>query len=560
LPGAQVEENHALTTATSDDDIAPSALAPFRQSTFRAIWIGTMSSNFGGLIQTVGAAWLMTTLAQSADMVALVQASTTLPIVLLALVSGAIADSFDRRRVMLLAQTFMLTVAAVLTLFAWYDLVSPWGLLAFTFLLGCGNALNNPSWQASVGDIVPRRDLPAAVTLNSMGFNLSRSVGPAIGGVIVAAAGAAAAFAVNTLSYIALIVVLLRWKPGLPARGLPREQLGPAIMAGLRYLAMSPNIETVMLRSCIFGLTASAVMALLPLIARDLLNGGPEVYGLLLGAFGLGAVGTALANQRLRQAFRGETLVRAAFCGFALCAWVAALSPWQWATMLALTLGGACWVLALSLFNTTVQLSTPRWVVGRLLSLYQMATFAGMALGSWIWGVIAEHYGPDRALIIAGVLMLAGAALGFKLPLPRPPRMKLDPLNRWKEPHLALDIKPQSGPVVLMVDYVIDEPDVAEFLKAMADRRRLRYRNGARNWTLMRDLEQPNLWQETYHLPTWTEYVRYHQRTTEADAVISERILALHQGSERPRVHRMIERSTDWTQNTAQPKAIVELP
>ena len=547
------------------DDVAKpkpfAALGPLRHPTFRAIWLGAMASNFGMLIQTVGAAWLMTQLTTAAEMVALVQASNTLPIAFLALISGAIADSYDRRKVMLLAQCFMLAVAACLTVLAWLDLLTPWSLLSMTFLIGAGMALNNPSWQASVGDMVTRDDLAQAVTLNSMGFNLSRSVGPALGGMIVAAAGAAAAFAINAVSYLGLIFVLIRWKPALPASTLPREGLGSAILTGLRYLVMSPKIETVMARSFMFGITASSVMALMPLIARDILSGGPELFGLLLGAFGLGAVAVGLSNQSLRARFAGETLIRAGFCGFSACAITAALSPWPALTMAAMTLGGAAWVLTLSLFNTTVQLSTPRWVVGRLLSLYQMATFAGMALGSWIWGVVTEHYGVSNALLVAGSLMLVGAAIGFLMPLPAPPRLKLDPLNRWQEPHLALDIKPQSGPVVIMVEYRIADEAMADFLRAMAARRRLRFRNGARHWTLMRDLEDPELWQETYHLPTWTEYLRYHQRTTEADAVIAEEIRSLHKGPGKPVIHRMLERSTDWTANQrGEVKRMVDMP
>ena len=283
-------------------DKAPvSSLAPFRHSTFRAIWVASLASNFGGLIQAVGAAWMMTSITNSAGMVALVQASTSLPIMLFSLASGAIADNFNRRRVMLVAQAFMLLVSAGLTVFAYLGLITPWLLLRFTFLIGCGVALNNPSWQASVGDIVPRSDLPAAVALNSVGFNLTRSVGPAIGGAIVAAAGAAAAFAVNTVSYLALLFVLGRWRPVEQASTLPRETLGTAMTAGLRYVAMSPNIEKVLLRSFAFGLTAISILALLPLVARDLLQGGPLVYGIMLGCFGIGAIGGAFLSGRLRQ-------------------------------------------------------------------------------------------------------------------------------------------------------------------------------------------------------------------------------------------------------------------
>src|SRR5690606_9596973 len=214
-----------------------------------AVWTASLASNFGGLIQSVGAAWLMTTISTASGMVALVQASTALPVMLFSLTAGAIADSFGRRQVLLVAQTFMRTESILLTLFVYLGLITPWLLLTFTFLIGCGTALNNPSWQASVGDMVPRADLPAAVSLNSMGFNLTRSVGPAIGGMIVATAGVAAAFAANALSYVALIVVLFRWKPQLPAATLPRESLGAAIGAGLRYVAMSPDIGKVLLRA-----------------------------------------------------------------------------------------------------------------------------------------------------------------------------------------------------------------------------------------------------------------------------------------------------------------------
>ncbi|RVA12190.1 MFS transporter, partial [Mesorhizobium sp. M7A.F.Ca.CA.002.05.1.1] len=429
------------------DSESVSALAPFRHGIFRAVWGASLVSNFGGLIQGVGAAWMMTTIATSPYQVALVQASTTLPIMLFALVAGAIADSFDRRKVMLVAQTFMLVVSVLLTLFTYSGLITPWTLLAFTFLIDSGTALNSPSWQASVGDIVPRNKVPAAVALNSMGFNLTRSVGPAIGGIIVAAAGAAAAFAANAVSYIGLIVVLARWKPDVPVSTLPRESLGAAMGAGLRYVAMSPNIGKVLVRGAAFGFSAGAVLALLPLVARDVVKGDALTYGIMLGAFGIGAVGGALISVRLRQLLSSETMVRCAFAGFAVCAFNAAVSQHAWQTSLGLLVGGACWVIALSHFNVTVQMATPRWVVGRVLSVYQTATFGGIALGSWIWGVVADAHGAETALIAASVAMLAGGAIGLLLPLPQQQVLNLDPLNRFKEPHLALDLKPRSGPI-----------------------------------------------------------------------------------------------------------------
>lgn len=521
-----------------------SPLAPFKHETFRLIWAASLISNFGGLIQSVGAAWMMASISNSANMVALVQASTSLPIMLFSLASGALADSFDRKRIMLIAQFFMLVVSVTLTLCAWYGLITPWLLLFFTFLIGCGTALNNPAWQASVGDMVPREDLPAAVALNSMGFNITRSVGPAVGGAIVAAAGAAAAFAANACSYFALIFALLRWKPVVPESPLPRETFGRAISAGFRYVLMSPNIGKVLLRGFAFGLSTSAILALLPLVARDLVQGGPLTFGVLLGCFGIGAIGGALASARVRDMFSSEVIVRCSFAGFAISACITAVSPHALITGPALFLAGACWVLALSLFNTTVQLSTPRWVVARALSLYQMATFGGIAGGSWLWGTVAEARGAEAALFWAAGTMLAGAALGLYYGLPKFESLNLDPLNRFSEPQLPLDLKPRSGPIVVLIDYEIAESDIQAFLTAMTERRRIRIRDGAGQWTLMRDLENPTVWTETYHVPTWIEYVRHNQRRTQADAENGDLLRALHRGADAPRVHRMIERQT----------------
>lgn len=537
-----------------------SPLAPFAHPTFRSIWIANLASSFGGLIQSVGAAWLMTSLANSVDMVALVQASITLPIMLFSLVGGAIADSFNRRRVMLAAQCFMLVVSAALMVLTYLGLISPWLLLAFTFLLGCGTAINNPSWQASVGDLVPRDHLPSAVALNSIGFNLSRSVGPAVGGIVVAAAGAAAAFAINTASYLALIFVLVRWKPSNAVAVLPRETMGAAMLSGIRYVAMSPGIYQVMLRSSVFGFTAIAVMALLPVVSSTLLGGGPLTYGLMLGAFGLGAVGGALLGNGLNQRFSSETVVRMAFIGFAVCAAIVGTSTSPWLSGAVLLIGGASWVLALSLFNVSVQLASPRWVVGRALSLYQTATFGGMALGSWLWGVAAELYGLQLALGSAGLLMLAGAALGLLRPLPQRSTLDLDPLNRWKEPAVELDLEARSGPIVIQIAYIIKQHNLPEFLRVMEDRKRIRRRDGARHWTLLRDLGHPEVWVESYQTPTWTEYVRHNLRMTKADAEVGDHVRALHEGPLPPAVTRFVERPTDWLVAIAEPRSTIDPP
>ncbi len=531
-----------------------SALSPFRHPVFRNIWLANLLSNFGGLIQSVGAAWLMLEMTQQADMVALVQTSIALPVVLFSLLGGAIADSLDRRRIMLSAQIFMLLVSIVLAVIAWQNLLTPWLLLAFTFLIGCGGSFNAPAWQASVQEMVPRAQLPAAVALNSMGFNLARSTGPAIGGAIVAAAGAATAFAVNAFSYLGVIAVLWRWRPPQEPRLLPRERLASAMAAGLRYVLLSPSIRTVLMRSVVFGLGAGAVLALLPLIAARLVKGGPLVYGLLLGAFGFGAVLAALGSTQLRARFATESIVRGASVGAALALAITAISSGISLAALAMLGAGAGWVLALSTFNVTVQLSAPRWVVARVLALYQMAAFGGLASGSWLWGWVAEARGVDTALLAASGALLASAAMGWLLPLEPSAERDLDPLRLYREPETAVPVAPRTGPVIITVEWIIDEADIVAFLTAMAERRRIRRRDGAHRWTLLRDLHEPRIWIERYKTATWLDYLRHNSRITRDDAVVPERLRALHRGDGPPKVRRMIERPTNrlpWSSNDA---------
>jgi MFS family permease len=475
-------------------------------------------------------------------MVALVQASMALPVMLFSLAAGAISDNYDRRLIMLTAQSFMFAASTTLAVLAWSGLIGPWLLLTFTFLIGCGIALNNPAWQSSVGDMVPRHDIPAATILNSAGFNVARSVGPALGGLIVASAGVATAFVINAMSYVGLIVVLVRWRPDRPKRLLPREAMGIAMSAGLRYVAMSPNILSVILRGFAFGFSGIVALALLPLIARELVKGGPLTFGILLGAFGVGAVVGAFLSARLRQMLATETLVRATFIIFAAAVAVAAVSTWMWLMMLALFSAGACWVLTLSTFNATVQLSAPRWVVGRALALYQMATFGGMAGGSWLWGWLTLHFGTEQALLTAAGTLVIGAALGIRSPLPPLTTLNLDPLSRWREPQIVVEIEPRSGPIIVTIEYLIRDEDVLAFLAAMSERRRIRRRDGARQWTLLRDLVNPDLWIERYECATWVEYIRHNQRVTQADAEIGDRVRALHYGANPPIARRLIER------------------
>ena len=520
-------------------------LAPLDNRTFRLLWLATLLSNLGLLVQSVGASWTMTTMTGSHNMIALVQASTTLPIMLFSIFAGALADSFDRRTLMLIAQGSMMVVATTLTMLAMLDLLTPWLLLCFTFLMGCGLALFNPSWQSSVGDIVPREHLPGAVTLNAMGFNAMRSVGPAVGGLVVALAGAAAAFAINALFYVPFLLATATWKPHSKSTQLPRENFVGSIGVGLRYVSLSPNLLKVMLRGSLFGFSAVVIVSLLPSVTNTYVGGGALTYGTLLGCFGLGAVGGGLINSRLRERFSNEAIVRLGCIGFALGSVTLGVSRDPLLSHLALLPAGACWVAVVSLLNVSIQLSSPRWVLGRALSLYQTATFGGMSVGAWFWGRTADAFGLDLALLMAGAGLLLCAAIGLLSPVPHFNSRNLDPLDRADDPVIDFDLSPNSGPIVVTIDYTIAQDDIPQLLTLMAERRHIRLRDGARHWSLLRDLQTSDIWTESYQVPTWTDYLRHKSRRTKADAENIERLLRLHRGVQPPAVRRQIKQQTD---------------
>ncbi len=485
----------------------------------------------------------MTSLAPSADMVALVQSSTALPIMLLSLPAGALADISDRRIVMLAAQIFLLMASGTLTAFAFMDRITPWTLLTLTFLIGCGAALYAPAWQSSVGEQVPRPALSAAVSLNSLAYNLARIAGPAIGGVIVASAGARTAFLVNLLCYVALIAVLASWRRPKPPRSLPPERIPMAVGAGLRYARLSPGIRTVLVRGSTFGLLGSAIWALMPLIARDLIGGGAVTFGVLYAAFGAGAVVGALFSSSLRVKHGNERVARVATVGFGIGTVLTAISSWHIASIVALMISGASWVVALSTFNVTVQTSSPRWVVGRTIAIYQMVTFGGLSFGSWLWGNVASEFNLVTSLVLSGTLMCISSLLGLKLPLPQPEGLNLDPSRTLSlEPGAPLDRLSDSGPIVVTIEYRIRCSDTDNFLAEMRELRRIRRRDGARRWTLMQDTADEEAWIERYHSPNWIEHLRRHHRQTVADQETERRVLAFHQGEGPPSVRHLLER------------------
>jgi MFS family permease len=401
-----------------DKPSTPSSLAPFRFPAFRAIWIANLASNMGSTIQAVGAAWLMTELTPSHLYIALVQASATIPIMLLGIFAGAIADNFDRRRVMLAAQSGMLVVSALLALATWVGAINPILLLCFTLAVGCGTALNAPAWQASVRLQVGHEHLPQAIALNTIAFNLARSVGPALGGLLISLTGPAIGFGLNAMSYVALIIVLLRWHPVVtPPKPTP---LVSASATALRFCAQSDPVRRILVRGFAFGLGAAGFQALLPSVVRDQLAGNELVYGLCLAGFGAGSIVAALSVGKARHRWGSDTLVGAAALIFAAAMIGVALSHSLPPVIAAAFVAGMCWVATMTTLNVAMQLRSPEAILGRCLSIYQAVTFGGMALGAWLLGVIADLWTlPAAIMVAAGWLVLSSAGLRFIAPMPK---------------------------------------------------------------------------------------------------------------------------------------------
>ena len=516
-------------------------LAPFQHRVFAVFWWAALVSSFGSLIQTVGASWLMATIAPSPHTVALVQTAGTLPFFFLSLVAGAFADTHDRRSVMLASQALMLVASAVLVTMALAGRVTPGSLLALTFLIGCGAAAFAPAWQASIGEMVPRALVPSAIMANAFGFNLARSVGPAIGGLVVAALGAAAAFLINALSYLGMLAALLWWRPQRAPNPLPREPLGSAIAAGLRYAWLSPHLLAILFRCLLFTVPLGAVPALMPVVARDLLGGGAPTYGLLLGGFGVGAMTGALSSAALRARFTSDALLRGlcAVAGVAMA--VIATAPWAPVTLVAHVVAGFTWTLGLATFNIAVQMSSPRWVMARMLAMYQTFAFAGMAAGAWVAGLLGESIGLRTTLAGAGAVALATVPFARWLPVSVARLGSLDPYAAPEVQPPKAELDESSGPIMLAIEYRVPAQNAVQFSEVINELGRIRRRDGARAWSASQDIDDPVLWVERFESPTWADYLRRHSRPTLADQAIRERLRQLIEG-ERGTVRRYVGR------------------
>src|ERR1700741_2988110 len=539
-----------------------SITAPLKFSVFRRIWLASLLSNLGLLIQGVGAAWAMTQMASSADKVALVQTALMLPIMLISMPAGAIADMHDRRIVTMVALSISLVGATALTLLAWLGLITPNILLAFCFVVGTGMALMGPAWQSSVSEQVPPESLPAAVALNGISFNIARSFGPAIGGVIVATAGAVAAFAVNAVMYLPLLIVLFLWNRVSEPSRLPRERLNRAMVSGVRYITNSPSIKIVLTRTMVTGLIGGSLSALMPLVARDLLHGGAQTYGIMLGAFGLGAVVGALNIGELRKRMSGEAAIRACTLSMGGAIAAVALSHQPVLTAAALVVAGAVWMMAVALFNIGVQLSAPRWVAGRSLAAYQAAISGGIAIGSWCWGRLTDVAGVEAALLVSATLMLLSPLLGHWLRMP-PVGARNEDAEVLADPEVKLMLTGRSGPLVVEIEYRVAQDNARAFHNVMQDVQLSRQRNGAYGWSIARDIADPELWTERYHCPTWFDYLRQRNRPTQSERALHQSALDFHIGPDPVRIRRMLERplgSGRWKEETPDQAANEVLP
>ena len=522
-------------------------MAPLRLRVFRALWLANLVSATGTIVQGVGAAWLMTTLAGTPDLVAMVQTATYLPILLLALLAGTLADLWDRRRVLLLAQFWMVSISVALAWLSGLDLVTPATLLLFTFLIGVGTALTGPAWQASVRGIVPQGQLAAAVTLNAIAMNFARAVGPAVGGAVVAAAGVGAAFYLNAACTLVLAGALLWWPHHVPSDDLPRERVGSAIVTGLRYVAEVSGLRAILARGMVFGLAASAALALLPLVARDRLAGGPLVYGLLLGAFGLGALAGAFAVHRLRRRYGAERVLTGLAGVFGGALLVLGLMPSSLPPVtVALALAGAAWLGSFATFNIAVQMTTASWVQARVLALYQATIFGSMAAGSWLWGQVAHVTSLETAYLAAGSLLLLSIALHRRWRLPASDAPDLRP-RQLPELKLAFPFDREAGPVMVLIEYRVPLANAAVFVRAMEEVGHVRKRDGAWRWHLFQDTADAEHWYEAFTVSSWLHYLRQRRRGTAADEIVLERARRYLDPGFQPLVRRMIARGREMT-------------
>jgi MFS family permease len=543
-----------MTASTAANPPLPTgAWAPLRYGPFRSLWLAILVGNIGTWIHDVAAAWIMAEATGSPLMVAAVQAATTLPMVLLAIVAGTLADIVDRRRYLIVAQLWMFLVAGVLALLAQLGQLGPWSLVLLTFALGCGAAMAMPAQQATTPELVPRPLLGSAVALGSLSMNIARATGPAIGGFIVAQAGASWAFAVNALTFLAIVVALLRWRRPAAPSALPPESFGLALRAGLRYAAQASVLQAVLIRTATFFAFASALTALLPIVVRQELQASAGTYGLLLGCIGAGAIGGAVLLPRLRQRLDADRVFLLASLLYAGCIAAVALLRDVRLLYAVCVCAGFAWISVLSSLQIAAQTAVPAWVRARALALYIVVFSAGMALGSLGWGVLAQQQSVMRALLAAAAGTALGALLTQRWRLGDAARVDVTPSGHWPQPLVVDTVEADRGPVLITIEYQVLPVQRGEFLDALRELGRSRRRDGAISWGIAEDTALPGSFLEYFSVASWLEHLRQHERVTHDDRRLQEAIRALLQAGTRPLVRHFVGASAQGLQTLARP-------
>lgn len=512
----------------------PPAASVFSHRVFTVLWLATVLSNIGTWMHDVGAGWLMTSLAPSPLWVALVQTATSLPVFLLSLPAGALADIADRRRLLIGVQAALALVAGGLGLLVFLEQVSPAMLLLFTFAMGVGTALGAPAWQAIVPSLVPREALHQAVATNSVGVNLSRAIGPALAGFIITALGLAMPFLINALSFLAVVGVLLWWRPPRTERRLPAEDLLGAMRTGLRYAWHNAPLRATLVRAAGFFLFASAYWALLPLIARQVLAGGAPLYGILLGCVGAGAVLGAFTLPRLRARLGPDNVVALGTAGTVAALLALAGLPLRPVAALACLLAGASWIAVLTSLNVSMQVALPDWVRARGLSIFVMVFFGSMSVGSITWGQTATLLGLPAALALAAAGALVAIPLTWRWKLQQGSGLDLAPSTHWPAPLVDGEVAHDRGPVMVTIEYRVEPIQAEAFVATLDELSYERRRDGAYAWGLFEDAAQPGRYLEYFLVASWLEHLRQHERVTRADQDIQTRALAFHTGPTAP--------------------------
>jgi MFS family permease len=533
------ETRLADTTGNTSPASSPlSLLEPLRVSTFRNLLVANLVSDIGTFMQNVGTAWLMVSLGAGPIYVALTQSAASLPYFLLALPAGSAGDIVDRRKLVLFTESWMMAVALIVVVLTIAGLMSPWLLLVMTFALSAGDAFETPTWRAILPELVPKNDLAAASALNGIEFNLARAVGPALAGLIIAALGVATAFIVNAVSFAGVILVIARWKRSFRKQTAPPETMKGATIAALRYVLHSPAIITVVVRTGIVMFFSSALFALLPTVAKSV-NDSAIGYGILLGCFGVGAIVGALVMQPARARWSTEAVVSSGVAILGL-AYMATSGLHRLLTLAPVMLiGGAAWVTFISLINALIQNLAPDWVRARVLAIFFLVYQGAFALGSAVWGAVAQKAGIHAALLYAGAGTAATTMLALFARLPDSPA-DLSAWNHWRMPVVVSEVKDDllEGPLMVTIEYVVPREQESGFLEAMHKYGRIRRRDGAYRWGIFRDTAVADHYLEVFLVNSWAEHMRQHERQTQADRQLEERLIS-HVATE-PKVRHLI--------------------